>query len=206
VAARPPRAQDVLTARRPNTYGMTRIQLLAAASIAAALTVAGAAGCAAGGGNHAGATPTPAAHSPSLNPQLYHRVAACFRAHGVPNFPEPTENPQTGQWDLPPGTRKPPQSAMTACRSLLEQIPESKGDSGPSHRPPTSAEMVKLKQFAQCMRQHGLADFPDPGADGIAVLPPRYQQLGKIGMRAQLEACQKYNVQGFGMRIQHNGQ
>lgn len=187
---------------------MDRIQFLAATSIVVALTATGAAGCSAaagGGGNEAGATGTPSAHRSSPGPEIYHRAAACLRAHGVPNFPDPTQNPQTGEWDVPDGTRKPPQSAMNACKSILDQIPEARGDDGRSQRPPTAAEMVKLKQFSQCMRQHGLADFPDPGTDGIVALPPRYAQLGKTGMRAQLEACQKYNVRGVGgMTIQRD--
>lgn len=186
---------------------MNRIQLLAATGVAAAVTLTGAAGCGAvGGGTHASATRSPTAHRSSPSPQLYHQVAQCFRAHGVPGFPEPTENPQTGQWDLPPGTRKPPPSAVAACRSLLDQIPEGRGGGGRNQRPPTAAEMVKLKQFSQCMRQHGLTDFPDPGADGDVALPPRYAQLGKKGMRPQLEACHQYAVQGFGMTIQRSGQ
>ena len=183
---------------------MDRIQILAATSVVVALTVTGAAGCSAlggaAGGDSAGSrTPTP--HSSSPGPEVYHRAAECLRAHGVPGMPDPTQNPQTGRWDLPAGTRKPPQSALNACRSILSQIPEAR-DGGESQRPPTAAEMAKLRQFGQCMRQHGLADFPDPGADGDVVLPQRYARLGKVGMRAQLEACHKYSVRGFGMRIQ----
>jgi SAM-dependent methyltransferase len=196
VAPGPPPAHDVRTARPPKTDRMDRI--LAATGVVVALITAGTAGCAALGGSPQAAgtgtgAATPAAHTSSPNAATYRRAAECIRTHGLPGFPDPTQNPQTGRWDLPAGTRKPPQSTLNACRSILSQLPETKGDDE-DDRPLTAAEMVKAKQFAQCMRQHGLADWPDPGSTGVTTLPPRYAQLGKRGMRPQLEACQKYNI------------
>jgi hypothetical protein len=183
---------------------MNRIQLLAATSIAAALTVTGSAGCSAiGGGGNAAGTRTPAAHSSSTSPEAFRRAAACMRAHGVPNFPDPTQDPQTGQWELAGGRAgKPPRSAMTACRSLLSRLPEAKGRQ--ELKPLTAAEMAKAKQWAKCMREHGLPDFPsDPDLNGTFALPQRYAQLGKTGLRTQLEACHKYDVDGLHLQVPH---
>jgi hypothetical protein len=208
VAAGPPPAQDVRTTALPNTDGMDRI--LVTTGIVVAIIGTGAAGCSAldggtpasgtstGTSPNAGAGGTPGAGR-SASAALYHQAAECIRAHGVPGFPDPTQNPQTGEWDLPPGTRKPPRSTMNACRSILSRIPETRGE--PSRRPLTAAEMTKAKQFGQCMRRHGLADWPDPSPNGEFVLPQRYARLGKSGIRAQLMACREYRVEGTGMVI-----
>ena len=86
-----------------------------------------------------------------------------MRTHGVPEFPEPSEghvllhssdhnghvtgvNPQSAQF----------QAASKACAKL-----SPKGG-----KPPSPAEQAKLQekalQFSQCMRTHGVPNFPDP--------------------------------------------
>lgn len=171
-------------------------RILAATGLVVALTAA--AGCSGGpGSGQAAATPT--AHSSSPSAALYHQAAQCIRDHGVPGFPDPTQNPQTGHWDLPQGTRKPPDSVMNACRSILDKIPETNDDE--SRQPLTAAELAKAKQHAACMRQHGLPDWPDPDATGLVHLPQRYAALGKRGIISQLRACRKYDVQNLHMTI-----
>ena len=111
VAARPPPAADVRTARPPKTDGMDRI--LAATGVVVALIATGSAGCSAiGGGTEAAGAGTPAARSPSPSAALYRQAAACIRAHSVPNFPDParprTRRPGQGagphlkEWSTPP--------------------------------------------------------------------------------------------------------
>jgi hypothetical protein len=178
-------------------------RIIVATSVVVALTVTGSAGCAAVGGGSSGAgTPTARTSSPSA--AIYHQAAACIRAHGAPNFPDPVRNPQTGKWELPPGTRKPPESVMNACRSLLDQIPEARGDDE-SAPPMTPDQLAKARQWAQCMRRHGLSDWPDPQADGTFVLPPRLAAGGKRAFRSQLEACRKYEFGGIRIRARANG-
>ena len=182
---------------------MNRIQVFAATSAVAALTLTGSAGCSAiGGGSQAAGTRTPTARSSSAGPELYRQAAACLRAHGAPDTPDPTQDPQTGEWTLTSGPNKPPRSASNACRPILSRLPEAKG--GRELKPLTAAEMAKAKQWAKCMREHGLADFPsDPDANGTFTVPQRYVQLGKTGMRTQLEACKKYDVEGVHLAVQH---
>ena len=92
------------------------------------------------------------------------QFAQCMRAHGVPNFPDPTG----GQIDLRvqqtpsgmsvngvqvngPGFR----TAMKSCQSYL-----------PNGGKPTAAQTAKAKSQAlamsKCMRTHGVPNFPDP--------------------------------------------
>jgi hypothetical protein len=79
-----------------------------------------------------------------------------MRAHGVPNFPDPSSG---GGINIAPGSGLNPQSpafqsAQQACQKLLP----SKG------QPPkmSASERQAALRFARCMRAHGEPDFPDP--------------------------------------------
>jgi hypothetical protein len=130
--------------------------------------------------------------------------ANCMRSHGVPNFPDPGSN-GSGGIQIQAGQRAGSgpslsvngvsvngpafQSAMKSCRS---QLPNG------GHPPPLSAaRKAAMLQFSQCMRAHGLTNFPDPtfgsggavrlqvGAQaGIDPNSPTFQQAQK--------ACAKY--------------
>jgi len=95
--------------------------------------------------------------------------AECMRAHGVPNFPDPNSQ---GGFSIQggPGSGIDPSSASfqaadKTCRHLL-----------PNGGQPTAAQqaqaMAQALRFSQCMRSHGVPDFPDPQAlpgGGIAI-------------------------------------
>jgi hypothetical protein len=96
---------------------------------------------------------------------------SCMRQHGVTNFPDPTSNGTlnvtfaTGGKDGAPGTagisRNSSQyvTASTVCRHLLP---------GGVPTPAQNARaLAKELQFAQCMRSHGVANFPDPTSAGV---------------------------------------
>jgi hypothetical protein len=107
-----------------------------------------------------------AAARPSANPaEVYHQFAQCVREHGQPDFPDPTLDAQ-GQIQLPPGVQKPPEAIMQACASILNQLPAS--SRGGSSATPDPAMM---RRFAQCMRDHGIDDWPDPDANGRFTFP-----------------------------------
>jgi hypothetical protein len=85
----------------------------------------------------------------------------CMRAHGVPNFPDPSPNSPPGkpfgaatlaQADIDPNTPQ-FQAASTACARL--QPP------GPTPAQRQQALSLTLR-FVACMRAHGVPDFPDP--------------------------------------------
>ena len=129
-----------------------RGSILAAAIVAAALGLA-----ACGGGSGASSNAGRSASSPLL------AFSRCVRSHGVPSFPDPDSS-----GNLPAGAkdimRTSPQfpAASTACQHLL-----------PNGGQPTQAERQQQLQqdwsqsrlFAQCMRNHGVPNFPDPTAD-----------------------------------------
>jgi hypothetical protein len=123
---------------------------------------------------------TAQAHSagPSLTTR-WHLVAQCFRANGYPNLPDPTIDSH-GQPQLPDGVQK-PATIPTPCQSLLDQANQASEAAGGGgiHQP--SHNVAQLRLFAQCMRDHGLDDWPDPDSQGRFHLPADLQ--GKSGPR-----------------------
>jgi hypothetical protein len=104
-----------------------------------------------------------------------------MRSHGVSDYPDPTTNPGGGGGGFNLGglnTNTPTfKAANQTCKSLLP--------SGSSSNPAQNlAQSVKL---AECMRSHGLANFPDPNGqgafdfNGIDMTSPRFQ--------SSLKAC-----------------
>jgi hypothetical protein len=89
----------------------------------------------------------------------------CMREHGVANFPDP-QFPDGGGMTMTigPGDGIDPnsptmQAAHNACESLLPKGPES--GVGPSKE-----DYDRALEFAQCIRAHGVPDFPDPQMSG----------------------------------------
>jgi hypothetical protein len=85
----------------------------------------------------------------------------CMRSHGVSNFPDPTVGSGgdvtfQGSFNLKSPTY---QAAAVACGSLMP---------GGTQAPPVSARKLAAEvTWAQCMRSHGVPDFPDPNAQGV---------------------------------------
>jgi hypothetical protein len=83
----------------------------------------------------------------------------CMRAHGVPSFPDPTAGkgiqlritPNSGVSPFSPTFK----AAQASCHKLLP-------GGGPSAGRPTAQDKAQMLQISQCMRQHGISDFPDP--------------------------------------------
>lgn len=110
-----------------------------------------------------GGSSSPESESSASTQQKIIAFSHCMRTHGVPEFPEPSEghillhgsdhnghatgvNPRSAQF----------QAASKACAKL-----SPKGG-----KPPSPAEQARLQEqalkFSQCMRTHGVPNFPDP--------------------------------------------
>jgi len=80
-----------------------------------------------------------------------------MRANGVPDFPDPDAS---GGFEFPEGGGVDPSSptfkaAQAKCQKFMGP--------GPGSGPPPSAQAVaKMLKISQCMRRHGVPDFPDP--------------------------------------------
>ena len=80
------------------------------------------------------------------------KFAECVRAHGVPHFPDPDAK---GDFNFGVDvTKEVFTSAVDACKSL--QPP------GSLSAKRTSKQQSASLRFAQCIRDHGVKDFPDP--------------------------------------------
>jgi hypothetical protein len=121
--------------------------------VAAALAIAA---CGSGGGPGAGATG--ASNTPR---QL--AFEHCMRAHKVPDFPDPGGARASGSGASVYGIALPPtidvrspafQAATSACQKLAAGAAPQAGV--------TEAERKAALRYSQCIRAHGVSNFPDP--------------------------------------------
>jgi hypothetical protein len=113
------------------------------------------------------------------------RFAACARSHGIPTFPDPVYPADAQPTGLTWGfalfatvdKASLGQAANGACADVARQMPPAPdADSKPS-----ATTLTHMRQYAQCMRQHGMSDFPDPKADGtFPILNTRYVGLSNF--------------------------
>jgi hypothetical protein len=117
------------------------------------------------------------------------RFAACMRDNGVSEFPDPNASDDQ---ELVDGMRRALDAnpaawkkAISACKDL---------------RPPgllggkaTTQEMRQRLAFAQCVRDNGVKDFPDPTRDGPLVdtnrIPSSAANGGMTILNAAMEHC-----------------
>ncbi|BCB78036.1 hypothetical protein GCM10022251_36620 [Phytohabitans flavus] len=136
------------------------------------------AGCGLTGASDA-AEPSPTAMADAEILSIGKEVATCIRSNGVPEFPDPYV--EEGHLLLPDQVEqdieaKYPEDvlerALAACQSIMDRLPESAlksdggGESTGEPGPPTAEDVDALRKFAQCMRDNGVPDWPDPKADG----------------------------------------
>jgi hypothetical protein len=113
----------------------------------------------------------------------------CMRSHGVVNYPDPVSSgvlPKKSLQQLGVSSSR-FQAATSACNHLLPN-----GGSGPS---PTRVQEVRMQalEFSQCVRSHGLPNFPDPGSDGRIPDPATVGiNQGSPKFEAANQACRKY--------------
>ena len=119
------------------------------------------------------------------------KFSECMRENGVKEFPDPDAsegltidgvlngsslNPDGPAW----------KGAIAACRDL--QPPGFTGDEDIS-----AGEQEERLEFAQCMRDNGVTDFPDPTSDGPLVdtrrIPSAATEGGMSILNAAMRAC-----------------
>jgi hypothetical protein len=87
------------------------------------------------------------------------KYASCVRKHGVPNFPDPNANDGFAIHVDPasPAFR----AAQATCHKLLPGGgPPARGSA--TH--PSAQALAQMLKTSECMRSHGIHDFPDPGS------------------------------------------
>jgi len=116
----------------------------------------GAASSTAGSGSASSSSIGPG--SPNFGAQLL-KYAACVRGHGVPNFPDPSANDGFAvHMDLS-------SPAFVAAQATCKKLMPGGGPPGPgSTTHPSAQALASMLKVSQCMRRHGIDDFPDPSS------------------------------------------
>ena len=115
----------------------------------------------AGGGTNAtdGAAGSASAPSETQLQEDALKYARCMRADGVPNFPDPNSG---GGFVFQAGAGVDPSSpAFKAARAKCQKFMGGAGPT-PGSTHPSAQWLAKMVKAAQCMRRHGVPNFPDP--------------------------------------------
>jgi hypothetical protein len=120
-----------------------------------------------------------------------------MRAHGVPDYPDPSAAGDIALSDQPGSDLNPSSPAFQAAqRSCATRAPLSKFDLTPAKRAQGAA---KLLRFARCVRAHRVPNFPDPSSlglnQGVGLLIDRNTlDRHSPALQAALSACQRLTV------------
>ena len=150
---------------------ITQLMVIGVAAVGCALALVA---C----GASAGYNPAAATH-PNNNGPL--ALSQCMHSHGIKSFPDPTSG--TGGPGLSlatsPGSGTVIADGITfsgaafdaAAKACAKLLP---GGGGPPP-PPTAQQKQQALEFAECLRTHGVPNFPDPtfsaGAGQVASRP-----------------------------------
>ena len=151
--------------------------LLAGGAGAAALLASVLAGCSAAGGTTSAATSSRTPDDETM------AIVTCYRAHGDPSFPDPVYDPSDGRWHFAISPGSAPLSTRQACQHLFP--------SSNASPPVPQAQFQQLVSYAECLRQHGMPNWPDPDPDGSFPLPPTLNPKSPAGQAAG-DACKQY--------------
>lgn len=128
----------------------------------------------------------PPVPTPTNNRDAAVKFAGCMRANGVREFPDPDASGQltidgiANRSSL--DTNSPAfKRAIGACKDL-----EPAGFTGAKRSPEQQRAAVR---FAQCVRDNGVKDFPDPDPDGPLVDTNRVPSAARSGGMSSLNAA-----------------
>jgi hypothetical protein len=132
------------------------------------------------------------------------QFAQCMRTHGVENFPDPDGQGQVQFSGVNPGSP----SFQAAQRACAKYSPNG-------GKPPSAAQqqqaVAQALKFSECMRSHGISDFPDPqvsssgGHVGISIRIGGSKGSDLDPNNPQFQAAQKAcrSVAPFGKALGH---
>jgi hypothetical protein len=152
------------------------------------------AGCghgAAGTGSSSNATGGTESTGPTLEKAV--KFAECMRANGVSAFPDPGASGSFTIDGVVNGSSLNPNSAafeqaLGACKDL-----EPPGFTGAKATPEQRAARL---EFAQCVRENGVSDFPDPTPNGPLVDTNRIPSAATTGgmsmLKTAMQKCGQY--------------
>jgi hypothetical protein len=138
----------------------------------------------------ASSAPASSANRPSATATVGKRFVAfavCMRAHGVPHYPDPQVSSSGGQLQvtISPGSADPNSPAFRSADHTCHNLLPNGG------KPANGAQnQAQGLTFADCMRSHGVPNFPDDDRDGAFTLPSTINQQAPAFQHA-MRACSK---------------
>ncbi|MCD5345878.1 hypothetical protein PX701_01285 [Agromyces sp. H3Y2-19a] len=91
-------------------------------------------------------------------------LSECMAEQGVP-IPMPTQDGHSFTYRYPEGVPiEEVDEALAACARFMPGA-----GAPPEHDP---EQLARLRELAECMREHGVDDYPDPRPDGVIDIPP----------------------------------
>ena len=168
---------------------------LAVLAVAAAITLAGCAGSksppvasvattttSSGAASTSATSAAASSAAPPSQTQLQQdslKYAQCMRASGVPSFPDPKPG---GGFIFQAGAGIDPSSpAFKAAQAKCRELLPAGGPPGPGTATHPSAQaLAQMVKVAQCMRRHGISDFPDPSTT-VPSFPAGGGEISDIG-------------------------
>jgi hypothetical protein len=136
--------------------------------VTAVVVLAGVTACS-GGSSSSSGIPTlhhgAGASSTAHNGSVLHAAGQCIRAHGIQSYQDPVVGPgqivYTDQRSLERLPRPVVAAALSACRPEI-----AAANFDPTQAPHPPAQMVRDGvREAECLRAHGLPNWPDPTPD-----------------------------------------
>jgi hypothetical protein len=120
--------------------------------------------------------------APAAGRQQALKFAQCMRMNGLPDFPDPDANGEFRGQGHEQQDNPRFQAAQQACRGLAPGGTHER-DLG------TPAFVKQAREFAQCVRDNGVPDFPDPDANG-EFRGQGHEQQDNPRFQAAQQACQ----------------
>lgn len=115
----------------------------------------------------------------------------CMRDNGIAEFPDPTTTEGGFNLQLPEGMDPEDEDFKAAEAACEDQRPSPEGG-----EPLDPEEYAELVEYSECMRENGVADFPDPQPDGSLIIDGDAFDPESDEFQAADEACQDLRPDG----------
>jgi hypothetical protein len=194
--------------RRPAERGdsMSGVRRRARALLAGALMLPALAlaSCTDGGDANASANPSSTALTDLQIRAMVNDLVECIRQNGAPGMPDVEVRDgkvvEPDEAGVDEATKQNFDQALSACRALYERIPPSVfNDDQPQTETreedgPGPEDVPALRAWAECIRQNGVPEWPDPKPDGSFPMAgsPLETEGKSPRILAAWEKCEQY--------------
>lgn len=120
--------------------------------------------------------------------------AQCIRANGYAEFPDPGPDGRIRININTPAAGEQFRAAQPAC---ADKLPSGMAA---MNAPMTPERLEALLSVSACMREGGVADFPDPNAEGTFLLGPTVDMRSQQA-RDMMQTCMQSNPGAGGIRV-----